>query len=73
MQQFLFLGEKNQLVLTQLSSSYLITRSYPVDDVFQVSHHLLIPEVGRERVCPLRQQLQDLGTKLAHFCLLLSK
>lgn len=44
-----------------------------MDDVFEVSDHLLIPEVCRKRLCPLRQQLQDLGTKLAHFCLLLKK
>lgn len=58
---------------SSLSLVYLITWSYPVDDVFKVSDHLLIPEVRRECLCPLSQQLQDLGTKLAHFCLLLKK
>lgn len=48
---------------------YLITRSDPVDDVFEVPHHLFIPEVTRKCFCPLFQQLQDLGTKLAHLCL----
>lgn len=52
-----------------LSSAYLVTGSYPVDDVFQVSDHLLLPEVGRECFRPLSQQLQDFGTKLAHSCL----
>ncbi len=53
-----------------LSFVYLITRSYPVDDVLKVSDHLLVSEVSRERLSPLCQQLQDLGAKLAHFCLL---
>jgi len=52
---------------------YLITWSYPVDDVFKVDDHLFIPEVSWECFCPFCQQLQDFGTKLAHLCLLLKK
>lgn len=44
-----------------------------MDDVFKVSDHLLVPKVRGKRLCPFSQQLQDLGTKLAHFCLLLKK
>lgn len=56
-----------------MSLVYLITWSYPVDDVFEVPDHLIIPEVGWKCLCPFCQQLQDLGTKLAHFCLYLKK
>lgn len=51
-------------------TAYLITRSYPADDVLEVSDHLLFSKVRRKCLSPLRQQLQDLGTKFSHFCLL---
>lgn len=62
-------AKANQTPNIRLSSLYLVARRYPVDDVFQVADHLLLPEVGRKRLCPLRQQLQDFGAKLANPCL----
>lgn len=56
-----------------MSRVYLIAGSDPVDDVLEVPDHLLVPEVRRECLRPLCQQLQDFGTKLAHFSLLTEK
>lgn len=58
--------EDDQTLNIRPSSVYLVARRYPVDDVLQVADHLLLPEVSRERLRPLRQQLQDFGAKLAH-------
>lgn len=60
------LAEDDQTLNIRLSSVYLVARRYPVDEVLQVADHLLLPEVGGERLRPLRQQLQDFGAKLAH-------
>lgn len=59
-------AEDDQTLNIRPSPLYLVARRYPVDDVFQVADHLLLPEVGGKRLRPLRQQLQDFGTKLAN-------
>lgn len=62
-------AKAKQTLNIRLSSLYLVARRYPVDDVFQVADHLLLPEVGGKRLGPLRQQLQDFGAKFANPCL----
>lgn len=59
-------AKANQTLNIRLSSLYLVARRYPVDDVFQVADHRLLPEVGGKRLRPLRQQLQDFGAKFAN-------
>lgn len=47
----------------------LISSGQMMAHLFQAAHHPLISEVIGKRLCPLSQQLQDLGTKLPHFSL----